>query len=169
MRRWGQPLALRQLPHARSLADALPLGIVTFVLEFYHSLPKEVIFTDDRGCPGELSVVAVARTLPPAAMNDAKRAFLAAYVAGGASAATRTTSGRASPPTTAGCFGCRCRLVGGGAAALRLLARRRVADGISEFGAPAGAALRPEGGMAIAGWRPRRRPYATGARCSRCW
>ena len=82
-----------------------------------------------------------------------------------ASAATRTTSGRASPPTTAGCS---CA-----AAAASGRRRRCLPAGFShgdawrtwysrELGATAGAALHPEGGsFAIAGWRLRRRPYAT--------
>ena len=136
VRRWGQPLAfLRQLPHARSLADALPLGIVTFVLEFYHSLPKEVIFTDDRGCPGESCpwLLSLLPTPPPAAMNDAKRAFLAAYIAGGGERGNKDDFGPSEPADDRGLLlRCRCRL-GSAAAALlarrrRLLARRRVAD-----------------------------------------
>ena len=169
VRRWGQPLAfLRQLPHARSLADALPLGIVTFVLEFYHSLPKEVIFTDDRGCPGESCpwLLSLLPTPPPAAMNDAKRAFLAAYIAGGGERGNKDDFGPSEPADDRGLLlRCRCRL--GSAAALPLPAGFSHGDAwrtwySRELGAPAGAALRPEGGsFAVAGWRLRRRPYAT--------
>ena len=52
---------------------------------YYNMQTKEVIFTDDRGCPGESCpwLLSLLPTPPPAAMNDAKRAFLAGFAAGG--------------------------------------------------------------------------------------